>query len=148
MEDRIERTIELNAPVSRVWRAITDHEEFGQWFRVALDGPFVVGEISRGHMTYPGCEHMIWASHVTKMEPERLFAYTWCPYSDIADRDTSNEPQTLVEFKLEPTESGTRLVVSESGFAALPDDPRRVDAMRQNGQGWDEQVKNIAAHVA
>jgi uncharacterized protein YndB with AHSA1/START domain len=43
MSDRVEKTIELRAPVSRVWRALTDHVEFGAWFRVRLDGPFVPG---------------------------------------------------------------------------------------------------------
>ena len=77
----------------------------------------------------------------------RLFAYTWCPYNVDPETDSDLEPQTLVEFRLEPTGSGTRLVISESGFSALPDDERRVDAMRENSQGWNEQVNNIAAYV-
>ena len=48
MSDIIEKRIELKAPVSRVWRALTDHREFGEWFRVGLDGPFSEGRISRG----------------------------------------------------------------------------------------------------
>ena len=147
MDDRIERTVELKAPVARVWRALTDHKEFGEWFRVALEGPFVVGEISRGQITHPGCEHMKWVAQIKTMETERLFAYTWCPFDVDPDADSTQEPQTLVEFRLEPTSSGTRLVISESGFSALPDDERRVDAMRRNTQGWNGQVKNIAAHV-
>ena len=57
MIDRIEKTIEIKAPVSRVWRALTDHREFGAWFRVRLEGPFVPGQVSRGQITYPGYEH-------------------------------------------------------------------------------------------
>ncbi len=147
MQDRIEKTIELNAPVSRVWRALTNHEEFGQWFRVNLHGPFRVGEVSTGQMTYPGYEHYRWHAVVKAMDPERLFSFTWCPYSDNPDADYSREPQTLVEFRLEPTANGTRLQMCESGFAALPDDARRVDAMRMNTEGWEAQAKNIAAHV-
>ena len=48
MTDRIEKTIELKAPVSRVWKALTDHHEFGKWFKVRLEGPFVPGKVSRG----------------------------------------------------------------------------------------------------
>ena len=59
MDHKIEKRIELKAPVSRVWRALTDHREFGQWFRVKIDDPFVPGQVSRGHMTYPGYEHVI-----------------------------------------------------------------------------------------
>jgi len=147
MQDRIEKHVELKAPIARVWQALTDHEEFGDWFQVKLDGPFVVGEVSTGQMTYPGYEHMKWEATVQTMEPERLFVFTWCPYAGDPDIDYSNEPQMLVEFRLEPTSNGTRLDISESGFNALPDDARRVDALRSNTQGWNEQVKNIAAHV-
>lgn len=146
MEDRIEKVIELAAPVSRVWRALTDHEQFGQWFRVDLDGPFVVGELCRGRMTYPGYEGMKWEATVQVMEPERLFSFSWCPYGEDPDIDYSNEPQTLVEFRLEPTSSGTRLTILETGFSALSD-AFRVDALHNNTQGWNEQAKNIAAHV-
>ena len=148
MQDRIDKTVELQAPVARVWRALTDHHEFGQWFRVALQGPFKVGEVSKGQITYPGYEHFRWEATVQAMQAERLFSFTWCPYSDNPDADYSREPTTLVEFRLEPTATGTRLHISESGFAALPEGSRRVDALRMNTQGWNEQAKNIAAHVA
>ncbi len=77
MNHRIEKRIELKAPVSRVWRALTDYREFGEWFRVKIDGPFVQGQVSRGHMTYPGYEHVKWEAVVQKMEHERLFSFTW-----------------------------------------------------------------------
>lgn len=147
MQDRIEKTVDLKAPAARVWRALTDHEEFGQWFRVKLEGPFSVGEISRGQITYPGYEHMKWEATVKVMDPERLFSFSWCPYADDPNVDYSNEPTTLVEFILEPVADGTRLTITESGFSALPDDPRREDALRRNELGWDGQVKNIASHV-
>lgn len=147
MQDRIEKSIELTAPVARVWRALTDHEEFGDWFQVKLDGPFVVAQVSRGRITYPGYEHMKWEATVQAMESERLFSLTWCPYAGDPNIDYSDEPQTLVEFRLEPTSNGTRLIITESGFNALPDDARRVDALRSNTRGWNEQAKNIAAHV-
>jgi len=147
MQDRIEKVIELKAPIARVWRAVTDYKEFGQWFRVKLDGPFVAGEISRGQITHPGYEHLKWRAAVQAIEHERLFSFTWCPYASDADFDYDNEPQTLVEFRFERIPFGTRLVVTESGFSALPDEPRRLDALRENTGGWDEQAKNIAAHV-
>ena len=81
MSDRIEKTIELKAPVSRVWRALTDHREFGTWFRVRLDGPFVPGQVSHGQITYPGYEHVRWEAVVQKIEPERLFSFNWHPYA-------------------------------------------------------------------
>ena len=147
MTDRIEKAIELSAPVARVWRALTDHKEFGIWFRVELEGPFVVGQISRGRTTYPGYEGMKWEATIVAMEPERLFAFKWCPYEHDDDRDLSQMPHTLVEFRIVPTSTGTRLVISESGFDALPDDKRRLDALRSNIQGWEEQMRSLAAYA-
>jgi uncharacterized protein YndB with AHSA1/START domain len=146
MTDRIEKTIELKAPVSRVWRALTDHEEFGTWFRVRLDGPFAPGQVSTGQMTYPGFEHLKWEAVVQKMEPERLFSFTWHPYAVDPKEDYSKEPPTLVEFTLEKTRTGTLLRVVESGFDKLPA-RRRNEAFRMNEGGWSAQIKNIAQHV-
>ena len=146
MSNVIEKRIELNAPVSRVWRAFTDHREFDEWFRVKLDGPFIPGEISTGHITYPGYEHLKWEAAVQKMEPERLFSFTWHPYAVDPKVDYSNEPATVVEFRLEPKDKGTVLYLTESGFDALPKD-RRFEAFRMNEDGWTEQMTNIENHL-
>ena len=147
MQDRIEKQIELKAQVSRVWRALTDYREFGEWFRVKLDGPFVPGQVSRGHITYPGYEHLKWEAVVQKMEPELLFSFTWHPYAVDSKIDYSKETPTLVEFRLEAIPGGTLLVVTESGFDKVPND-RRLEAFRRNDGGWAEQMKNIENHVA
>jgi len=104
--------------------------------------------VSRGHITYPGYEHVQWEAVVQKIEPERLFSYTWHPYAIDPKVDYSSEPQTLVEFQLEKAASGTRLTITESGFEKLQDDKRRLEAFRMNDGGWTEQVRNIEAHVA
>jgi len=146
MEDRIEKRIELKAPVPRVWRALTDHREFGSWFRVALEGPFVPGKEVRGRITYPGYEHLTMAVTVQRMEPERLFSFKWHPYAIDPKVDYSTEPPTLVEFTLTDVPGGTLLVVVESGFAALPAH-RRDEAFRMNEGGWSIQMENVARHV-
>ena len=146
MNDRIEKTIELKAPVSRVWKALTDHHEFGKWFKVRLEGPFVPGQESRGKITHPGYEHVTWQAVVQKMEPERLFSFTWHPYAIDPDVDYRSEPPTLVEFRLEAKEGGTVLFLTESGFDAIPQG-RRFEAFRMNERGWTEQMKNIERHV-
>jgi uncharacterized protein YndB with AHSA1/START domain len=146
MSDRIEKSTALKAPVERVWRALTDHAEFGAWFRVKLDGPFLPGQMSRGRITYPGFEHLRWEAEVVAMEKPRRFAFTWHPYAVDPEVDYSEEPSTLVEFRLEPIPDGTRLTVVESGFDALPDH-RRAEALRSNEGGWAEQVENIKAHL-
>jgi uncharacterized protein YndB with AHSA1/START domain len=147
MEDRIERRIELKAPVSRVWRALTDHREFGDWFRVKIDGPFVAGEVSRGNLTWPGYEHLKWEAVVQTIEPEKFFSFTWHPYAIDQTVDYSNEPSTLVEFRLEEIAGGTLLTLTESGFSKLPEDRRSI-CFRMNDGGWTQQFGNIEKYVA
>jgi len=147
MTDRIEKQIELKAPVSRVWRALTDHREFGEWFRVRIDGPFVPGQVSTGNITYPGYEHLKWEAVVQKMEPEKLYSFTWHPYAIDPKTDYSGEPPTLVEFTLEPIPGGTLLRLTESGFDKIPAN-RRAEAFRMNDGGWTQQMKNIEKHVS
>jgi len=147
MDNKIEKKIELNAPIARVWRALTDYREFGEWFRVALEGPFVVGQTTRGHITWPGYEHLVWEAVVQKMEPERLFSFTWHPYAVDPAVDYSSELPTLVEFRLEKTATGTLLTLTESGFENVPAH-RRAEAFRMNDNGWAQQMKNIETHVA
>jgi len=146
MDDRIEKRIELKAPVSRVWQALTDHREFGAWFRVALESPFVPGQEVRGRITWPGAEHLTMTATVQRMESERLFSFTWHPYAIDLAVDYSAEPPTLVEFTLEAIPDGTLLTVTESGFAALPAH-RRDLAFRMNEQGWSIQIQNISQHL-
>jgi uncharacterized protein YndB with AHSA1/START domain len=147
MENQIEKRVELAAPVSRVWRALTDHREFGEWFRVKLEGPFVPGQVARGRITHPGYEHVVWEATVREMQPERLFSFTWHPYAVDPKVDYSKEEPTLVEFRLSPAGQGTLLVITESGFDRIPAH-RRMEALRMNTQGWQAQTENIAKHVA
>jgi len=144
--DRIEKRIELSASPARVWRALTDHREFGEWFRVNLEQPFVTGKVTRGRITFPGYEHLVMEVTVQEMTPERLFSFTWHPYAVDPKADYSKEPPTQVEFKLEKTAAGTLLLVTESGFDAIPAE-RREEAFRMNSNGWSQQLKHVEAHV-
>ena len=113
MSDRIEKSVELKAPQSRVWKALTDHREFGTWFGVRLDGPFMPGQPSTGQLTIKGLEHIRWSAMVQKIEPERYFAYKWHPYAKDPKVDYSGEPMNFVEFFLEKSAKGTLLRVVE-----------------------------------
>jgi uncharacterized protein YndB with AHSA1/START domain len=145
--DRIEKSIVLRAPVSRVWRALADAREFGQWFRVSLEGPFVEGQTVLGRVTLPGYEHLRVELAVDRLVPESLFSYRWHPYAIDPKVDYSSEPMTLVEFHLEERDGGTALTIVESGFDRIPL-ARRAEAFRMNDQGWAAQAQNIERHVA
>ena len=144
--DRIHKELTLSAPPSRVWRALSDSAEFGEWFGVRLEGPFRVGETIRGQITHPDCEHLTFRARVERMEPERRFAFRWHPHATDPGFDYSNEPTTLVEFHLEQAGDGTRLTVTESGFDAIPED-RRAEVFMRNEGGWTLQVESIQRHV-
>lgn len=144
MTDRIEKIIDLAAPVSRVWRALTDHREFAEWFRAKIDNPFMVGEMQRASSTYPGHESQPWEMKIECMEEMRLFSFIWGDIGSISQG--TGEPPTLVEFHLEAEGEGTRLKIIESGFDALSY-PRRLDVFRENTQGWQEQACNIVDYL-
>jgi len=144
--DRIEKKVLLRAPRARVWRALTDPEEFGRWFGVVMAGPFAPGARVKGKITHEGYEKAPFEIAVEEMEPERLFSYRWHPYAHDPAVDYSSEPTTLVSFELEDAEDGTLLTVVESGFDRIPL-ARRAEAFRMNDQGWAEQMKAIARHV-
>jgi uncharacterized protein YndB with AHSA1/START domain len=142
----IEKKIELRAPVSRVWQAITDSKQFGQWFCVQFKEPFAINQAIRGLLTYPGFEDRMMEIVVQKIEPETLFSFTWHPYAIDANVDYSHETPTTVEFHLQPQKDGTLLTVIESGFENLPPE-RRTEAFPMNERGWTAQIKNIEQYL-
>jgi uncharacterized protein YndB with AHSA1/START domain len=146
MEDRIEKRIEIAASASRVWQALTDSRQFGEWFLVRMDGPFVAGKPVSGQITHPGYEHVRMKIVVEAIEPQTLFSFTWHPYAVDPKVDYAQEESTLIEFRLEATAGGTLLTVTESGFDKIPSE-RRAEAFLRNDTGWAQQMKNIQAYV-
>jgi uncharacterized protein YndB with AHSA1/START domain len=144
--DRIEKTIVLRAPRSRVWRAVSQADEFGAWFGMAVEGTFVPGARLTGHLTSHGHEHLTLEIVVERVEPEHLLSYRWHPSPVESGVDYAAEPMTLVEFHLIEVADGTQLTVIESGFDRLPP-ARRVTSFRMNHQGWAKQLTHIAEYV-
>ncbi|MGF1605824.1 MAG: SRPBCC family protein [Rhodothalassiaceae bacterium] len=144
-KDRISRQIQIDADPHRVWEALSDPASFGQWFCVTLDGPFIVGQTTTGTMTYPGCEGLRWTSVTEVMEPPARLVLRW---PDLAPgEDVGSETVWLaVEFSLRPRDGGTLVTVTETGFAALPED-RHASMLRDNAAGWDIQTVNLKTYV-
>jgi uncharacterized protein YndB with AHSA1/START domain len=165
--DRIEKQVTLRAPVSRVWKAIANAQEFGRWFGFQLEGEFVEGKTIKG--TFNGAfdeaaivEHQkrvgikpskiklpppssVFCT-VDRIEPERYFSFRWIPYGIDAEIAPEGEPTTLVEFRLEEVAEGTRVSIVESGFDRVPAH-RRERAFRMNEGGWAAQAENLQKHV-
>jgi uncharacterized protein YndB with AHSA1/START domain len=156
--DRIEKKILLRAPRARVWRALTNSDEFGSWFGGKFDGPFVVGaslsgtiqpttvdpEVARMQEPYAGTRFEL---KVEQMEPQRIFAFRWHPFAVERGVDYSAEPMTLVVFELQEVPEGTLLTVTESGFDRIPVE-RRAKAFTANEQGWSSVVKLLEKYLA
>jgi uncharacterized protein YndB with AHSA1/START domain len=155
--DRIEKKVLLRAPRERVWRAISDSKEFGTWFGVEFNGPFVAGshmrgrivptkvdaEVARAQEPYAGVS---FECTIDRVEPMRLFSFRWHPFAVDPAVDYSSEPATLVEFQLEEVDGGTSLTITESGFDRIPLE-RRARAFAANEQGWAGQSRLIEKYI-
>ena len=147
MENCIEKDIILDAPMSRVWKALTDFSEFSAWFGVRLESAFVEGATVQGMMTHPKYEHIRMTVTVDLMEPETRFAYKWLPYALDPAIDYSGETPTTVTFFLTEVKGGTHLRVTECGFDQVPE-WRRELAFRMNSSGWEQQMLRIQRYLA
>jgi uncharacterized protein YndB with AHSA1/START domain len=156
--DRIVKKVMLRAPHHRVWSAISDASQFGSWFGVRFDGPFVAAtnvtgrivpttvdaEVARSQEAYAGTAFEI---SIDRVEPTRLFSFRWHPYAVERGVDYSKEPTTLVVFELEEVSGGTMLTLTESGFDRIPIE-RRAKAFASNQQGWTAQMQLIEKYLA
>jgi uncharacterized protein YndB with AHSA1/START domain len=144
--DLIEKATTVKAPPSRVWQALADSRQYGEWFGVTLEGPFEVGKRVAGTLNHPDYAHLPFVLVIEALEPERRLAFRWHPHAVEADHDYSQEPMTLVEFLLAPVDGGTHVTVRESGFDQVPE-ARRALALRMNEGGWAVQVENLRGHA-
>lgn len=153
--DRIEKQALLRAPLDRVWRAVSDSEEFGRWFGVRFDGPFVEGRAVTATITPTTVDEDVaerqrphagtrstW--QIVAVEPPRRFAYRWHPCA--GEPDVEEEPTTLVEFTLADTPDGVLLTITESGFDAIPE-ARRSSAFDANSEGWALQTGLVRRYL-
>jgi len=156
--DRIEKQILLRAPLERVWRAISDAKQFGSWFGVAFDGPFVEGARLTGRFSPTTVDQAVaklqephagkaFEFVVERIEPMRRCSFRWHPLAVEAGVDYSKEPETLIEFELQETADGVLLTISESGFDRIPIE-RRAKAFKANEGGWEMQTQLVAKYLA
>lgn len=145
--DRVERSVHINAPRARVWRALSNAGEFGAWFGANLKGQaFAPGQRAQGNITIPGYEHVVLDVIIDRVEPEKLLSYRWHPHAVDKGVDYSKEQRTLVTFTLKDAGEGTVLTVTETGFDGVPPE-RRLNAFRMVSAGWEGQMRNIQRHV-
>lgn len=155
--DRIEKRVLLRAPQERVWRAISNASEFGTWFGVELDGQFAANARMTGRIKPTQVDPDVAAMqekhtglrmefYVERFQPMSLFSFRWHPFAIDPAVDYSNEPMTLVTFRLEPAGEDTMLTIVESGFDSIPI-ARRADAFEANDEGWSLMVQLIEKYL-
>jgi uncharacterized protein YndB with AHSA1/START domain len=136
--DRIERVVDIAHPPAKVWAALTTAEGLSSWF----------GNTASIDLRPGGSAQMSWESgHTADMRVERVeepavFGFTWHIYG-LPDEDPR---RTYVEFTLEPTGTGTRLTVVESGFAQLADDAHSK-AYGGNTEGWGSELGELVTYL-
>ncbi len=164
--DRIEKKVLLQSSLEKVWQAVSDSAQFGNWFGVKFDGPFAAGrrltgriaptqvdaevaELQRPH------EGKAFDFEVDRIEPMRRISFRWHPYAIDPTVDYSAEPMTLIVFELEEVADGVLLTISESGFDRFRwnagrrhSPPMRADGasrLSSSGSTWRDRARQGSA---
>jgi uncharacterized protein YndB with AHSA1/START domain len=141
-ELKIERKTLIQAPLPRVWKALTTAQEFGAWFSSDVKGEFEAGKRMELISTHATSKGQAFHFTIERMEPERVFSWRWHPGSAKPEDGT-----TLVEFQLEETEGGTLVTVTETGFEGIAL-ARRVKAFDENTRGWESQLDALVKYAS
>lgn len=145
-EQRIEKSVEIKAPIDRVWNLLTDPSEMPRWWdsMIAAEGDPAPG----GELTFTWFKDIGRTSvRVEEVEEPRLFSYRWAANAE------GNPPvpgdQTRVEYRLEELGEITRVTVIETGFEDLTLDPKdTMTSLEGNTQGWEEVLGHLQAAFA
>jgi uncharacterized protein YndB with AHSA1/START domain len=143
---RIDRTIDIEAPVERVWLALTDASEIAAWFQVQIEGDIVPGADVWMTSVHPGHEGQRFAVRIVEMSRPHRVVWEWHPGEIDPGVDYSREPRTTVTFTLEAAGRGTRVTVSEAGFDRISL-ARRAKVFADNSRGWTEVIVWLQKHV-
>jgi len=136
----ITRTLDLAHPQAKVWAAVATSDGISAWFGRHVDGVVEPGHDVRLRWDeHDGMENTL---SIKVVDPMSVFAYAWT----INGAAPEDPRRTYVEFALEPTSSGTRLTVTESGFAQLPDEWLER-AYQGNTEGWRSELGKLVAYL-
>lgn len=115
MNQRDSLSIEVNLqhPPEKVWRALTEPELMAQWLLPVLGKKLTLqtgASFTLKTQPQPKWDGAV-RCRIVEVEPHRKLSYTWVA-------GTENEIDTVVSFTLTPSDSGTHLLIVQSGFKA------------------------------
>ncbi|GAB3631928.1 hypothetical protein GCM10027421_12810 [Microbacterium shaanxiense] len=138
----VRRSIRINAPVEKVWRAVTQPEHISRWFgRTVLDG---VGVGAAGTMTFPDYGSI--PLRVEEWDEPRRVAYRWNNDDALESlpEQVQDKGSTVFAFTLAEVDGGTRLDVVETGFDNTSAPLANLESHRT---GWDEELDKLVVLV-
>ncbi|MBJ7340724.1 SRPBCC domain-containing protein [Mycolicibacterium sp.] len=134
----ITRSIDITAPVEKVWAAITEPDLIAQWFGDTAEFDATPGASGEFGWRDHGGAFRIVVEHVDK--PKTL-VYRWAREFGV---DPTPANSTLVRFDLTATADGTRLDLLETGFEELSDPE---GAQSGNVKGWLAELGELVEFV-
>src|SRR5437764_9961210 len=106
---RIDKSIDIDAPPERVWRALTNASDLSSWFQVSIEGEIAPGQELWMNAIQPGYAGQRFRVRISEMTPPSRFVWLWHPGAVDETVDYTGEPRTTVTFTLEPSTTGTCL---------------------------------------
>ena len=142
MKDQIRREVLLPVSIERAWAAITDPDEVNQWFGDRCS--YELREGAEGVMQWGDDAFRM---RVVIVDPPHRFAYRWVTPRDNPAVPFEEMPTTIVEFTLQTVAGGTQLTLTETGFAAHPEDQREANYADNSG-GWTDELGELRDYLA
>ena len=143
----ITRALTIAARPETVYEVITDPRHMTQWWPDQADmeaRPGSEGSITFGRATDPGSK--VVPLTVIEADPPRRFSFRWAYPAGTAPTSANS---FLVTFQLEPSDAGTRLTFTETGFTDQGMASHDVEASyADHGAAWDRFLPRLAAHAA
>jgi uncharacterized protein YndB with AHSA1/START domain len=126
----LKRSIWINAPRERVWKAVSEPDQIAAWFA-------------------PGMSFKMENNIVSILMDGQFIDVAWIEVID-PPRELTTRPlpdkKTATTYLLEEENGGTRFTVIESGLEALPAEDR-AKYLEQNGAGWELALGNLNAYI-
>jgi uncharacterized protein YndB with AHSA1/START domain len=142
--DKVEREVQINAPIEVVWSIVTEPKHIAGWFSDSAEIDLRPG----GDLVLAWEQLGSTVAIVERVEPPHAFAFRWVSPEPDRDPDAREGYFTLVEFLLRSQDEGTLLRVVESGFAELAGSAEEnAELAARHTGGWGSFLDKLVAYL-